>query len=77
MDGLRGDKPLAEGSKPVHRVIHSLSHRSLPSVKLLPVDSSDHPPAPLDRWVAEEGVKGAFVTAKELFPYKSQEDILV
>ena len=49
--------------------------QSLPSVKLLLVDSSDHSPAPPDRWVAEEGVKGAFVTAKELFPYKSQEDM--
>ena len=52
--------------------------QSLPSVKLLLVDSSNHSPAPPDRWVAEEGVKGAFVTAKELFPlYKSQEDTTV
>ena len=64
---------LAEGFQICSQGYSQLVTQSLPSVKLLLVDSSDHSPAPADRWVAEEGVKGAFVTAKELFPYKSQE----
>ena len=68
-------KPRSRGFEACSQSYSQLVTRSLPSIKLLLVDSSDHPPPPLDRWVAEEGVKGAFVTAKELFPYKSQEVI--
>ena len=49
-------KPRSRGFEPCSQSYSQLVTRSLPSIKLLLVDSSDHPPPPLDRWVAEEGV---------------------